>query len=104
MMVWGLDEVANLVNAGCEGEWTVDRLNETGERIWNMERQFNLDAGMTAADDTLPHRILKEAAKSGSGKGKVCELDTMLPQYYELRGWTADGRPKAETMQRLGLA
>ena len=39
MMIWGLDEVANLVNAGCTGEWTVDRLNETGERIWNMERQ-----------------------------------------------------------------
>ena len=103
MMIWGLDEVANLVNAGCAGEWTVDRLNETGERIWNMERQFNLDAGMTAADDTLPQRILKEAVKSGSGKGKVCELDTMLPQYYELRGWTAEGRPTTATMERLGL-
>ena len=104
MMIWDLDEVANLVNAACEGSWTVDRLNETGERIWNMERQFNLDAGMTAADDTLPQRILKEAAKSGSGKGKVCELDTMLPQYYDLRGWSADGRPTSETKQRLGLA
>ena len=38
MMIWDLDEVANLVNAACEGSWTVDRLNETGERIWNMER------------------------------------------------------------------
>ena len=103
MMIWGLDEVANMVDAACAGDWSVDRLNETGERIWNMERQFNLDAGMTAADDTLPQRILKEAVKSGSGKGKVCELDTMLPQYYALRGWSADGRPTAETMQRLGL-
>ena len=58
---------------------------------------------MTAADDTLPQRILKEAVKSGSGKGRVCELDTMLPQYYELRGWTAEGRPTAATMERLGL-
>jgi aldehyde:ferredoxin oxidoreductase len=103
MMIWGLDEVANLVDAGCEGKWTVERLHEVGERIWNIERQFNLDAGMTKADDTLPQRILKEALKSGSGKGKVSELDKMLPEYYELRGWTHDGEPTTQTKQRLGL-
>jgi aldehyde:ferredoxin oxidoreductase len=104
MMIWELDEIAKLVDAACEGDWTVERLHEVGERIWNIERQFNLDAGMTAADDTLPARILKEAAKSGSGKGKVCELDKMLPEYYELRGWTPDGEPTTQTKQRLGLA
>lgn len=103
MMIWGLDEVAKLIDAACEGDWTVERLHEVGERIWNIERQFNLDAGMTVADDTLPARILKEAAKSGSGKGKVCELDKMLPDYYELRGWTPDGEPTTQTKQRLGL-
>ena len=104
MMIWDIDEVASLLDAGCEGDWTVERLRETGERIWNIERQFNLDAGMTAADDTLPQRILKEAAKSGSGKGKVSELATMLPEYYELRGWTPDGELTTQTKQRLGLA
>lgn len=104
MMVWGIDEVAGLVDAACDGRWTVERLHEVGERIWNLERQFNLDAGMTAADDTLPARILKEAAKSGSGKGQVCRLDEMLPDYYALRGWTKDGRPTAQTRRRFGLA
>ena len=104
MMIWELDEVANLVDAACAGTWTVERLHEVGERIWNIERQFNLDAGMTAADDVLPARILKEAVKSGSGKGKVCELGKMLPEYYALRGWTPDGRPTTETRERLGLA
>jgi len=98
-----LDEIANLLDTACEGKWTVERMHEVGERIWNLERRFNLDAGMSTDEDTLPQRILKEAAKSGSGKGKVCELDKMLPEYYELRGWTPDGEPTTQTLQRFGL-
>ena len=76
---------------------------EAGERIWNMERDFNLAAGMTAAEDTLPDRLLKEAAKTGPAKGKGNNLGEMLPEYYALRGWSADGIPSAETRARLGL-
>jgi aldehyde:ferredoxin oxidoreductase len=74
-----------------------------GERIWNLERDFNLRAGITAADDTLPKRLLKEAANTGPAAGKVNELDKMLPEYYALRGWGADGVPTAETRERLQL-
>ncbi len=103
MMIWSLEEVASQLDAACEGDWTVERLRETGERIWNLERRFNLAAGFTAADDTLPKRILKEAANSGSGKGKVAELGKMLPDYYEQRGWDPDGVPTTQTLQRLGI-
>ncbi len=75
---------------------------EVGERIWNMERDFNLKAGITGADDTLPARLLKEAAKTGPAAGMVNELDKMLPEYYQLRGWSTDGVPTAETRARLG--
>jgi len=74
-----------------------------GERIWNLERQFNLDAGFTGKDDTLPKRLLKEAAKTGPAKGLVSGLDIMLPEYYQLRGWDEQGVPLGETMERLGL-
>ena len=94
---------ANQVDAACGGGWTPERFLETGERIWNLERQFNLAAGLTAADDTLPKRILEEPAPSGAAKGMVCQLPQMLPKYYELRGWTADGEIKSETLSRLGL-
>ncbi len=77
---------------------------EMGERIWNLERQFNLAAGLTSKDDTLPKRILTEKLKSGSGKGKVAELGKMLPAYYELRGWDNEGVPTTQTLQRLSLA
>ena len=100
---WTLEDIAPQVNAACEGDWTPETMAEAGERIWNMERDFNLAAGMTAADDTLPDRLLKEAAKTGPAKGMVNNLDKMLPEYYELRGWTADGIPSNETISRLGL-
>ncbi|NKB36434.1 MAG: aldehyde ferredoxin oxidoreductase [Gammaproteobacteria bacterium] len=102
----GLDEEAFTahINAACEGDWDLERLKQTGERIWNLERQFNLAAGLDKSDDTLPQRILKEPAPSGSAKGLVCRLDEMLPAYYELRGWDGKGVPYASTLQRLGLS
>ena len=96
--------VAGHINAACTGEWSLERLQETGERIWNLERQFNLAAGLTASDDTLPPRILTEPAPSGVAKGWVCKLDEMLPKYYRLRGWDEAGAPSPETMARLGLS
>ena len=100
---WSLENVAPQLDAACEGEWTADRLMETGERIWNLEREFNNRAGLTSADDTLPKRLLEEAAKTGPAEGKVCGLDEMLPEYYEMRGWTKDGQVTDETRSRLAL-
>ena len=97
------DDIAPMVDASCDGDWSVERFIEVGERIWNMERQYNIAAGFTGADDTLPERLLKDAAKSGPAKGSVNRLHEMLPEYYELRGWDASGVPTAETLGRLGL-
>jgi aldehyde:ferredoxin oxidoreductase len=101
---WSLEDIAPQVDAACEGDWSAERLAEVGERIWNLEREFNLRAGMTAADDTLPKRLLKEAAKTGPAAGRVSDLDQMLPEYYQLRGWGEDGVPTDATRERLGLA
>lgn len=100
---WDLSDYAEQIDAACSGHWTREKLEEVGERIWNLEKQFNLEAGLTRADDTLPPRLLNEPAPSGTAKGRVCELDTMLSEYYELRGWDSQGVPTAETLQRLNL-
>ena len=100
---WTLADVAPQLETACEGDWSLDNLGVVGERIWNLERQFNLAAGFTAADDNLPKRLLTEAAKTGPAKGLVSGLGKMLPEYYEARGWSTDGRPSAETLTRLGL-
>jgi aldehyde:ferredoxin oxidoreductase len=101
---WTLEDIAPQVDGACDGEWTAERMLELGERVWNMERDFNLRAGITAADDTLPKRLLTEPANVGPAAGRVAELPAMLSEYYELRGWSADGVPTSETRQRLGLS
>ena len=100
---WGLADIQPQIQAACEGDWSLDKLNLVGERIWNMEKQFNLAAGFTKADDNLPPRLTTEPAKTGPAKGLVNGLAKMLPEYYELRGWDTEGVPKADTLERLGL-
>ncbi len=100
---WGMEEYLALVNAACEQHWDMNQIQLMGERIWNLERLFNIKSGLGKKDDTLPKRILEEPADSGTAKGQVCKLDEMLPEYYQLRGWDEEGVPTANTLQRLGL-
>ena len=100
---WGLQDLAPQMAAACGEQYTTEELAKIGERIWNMEREFNNRAGFTEKDDTLPKRLLTEACKTGPAKGKVSMLAEMLPKYYEARGWDPQGRPTAATKARLGL-
>lgn len=100
---WTLADLAPQLAAACTPEFTLEELNVIGERIWNLERDFNNRAGFTAKDDTLPKRLLTEPARTGPAKGKVNGLEKMLPEYYALRGWDENGRLKPETRARLKL-
>jgi aldehyde:ferredoxin oxidoreductase len=100
---WTLADVAPQLQAACTEEFTLEELNLIGERIWNLERDFNNRAGFAAKDDNLPKRLTSEPAKTGPAKGKVNGLDKMLPEYYELRGWDKNGQLKPETRARLKL-
>jgi aldehyde:ferredoxin oxidoreductase len=95
---WTLADLQPQLAAACEGEWTMESLAALGERIWNMERVFNNAAGFTAKDDDLPPRL-----KTGPAKGQVSGIDKMRPEYYQVRGWTPEGVPTADTLKRLGL-
>lgn len=96
-------DFATLIDADLPGDWDEDRMNLTGERIWNLERRFNQASGLTGADDTLPKRLLEVPLTEGSAEGKVSELSKMLPEYYAARGWTEDGMLTNEIIERLGL-
>ena len=76
---------------------------KTGERIFNQERLFNLKAGLTGRDDTLPKRMLEEPMPDGPAKGMVVHLSEMLPEYYRLRGWSPEGIPTSIRLRELGL-
>ncbi|MDO8959267.1 MAG: aldehyde ferredoxin oxidoreductase family protein [Rhodocyclaceae bacterium] len=100
---WSLADLQPQLDAACEGDWTMEKLAEVGERIYNMERLFNNAAGFTAKDDDLPPRLKTEPAKTGPAKGLVSGIDKMRPEYYKVRGWDANGVPTQETLDRLGL-
>jgi len=100
----GAEVYNDLINAATGSTNSVDDLMAIGERIWNLEKLFNIKAGLTAADDTLPKRLLEEPLTEGPNKGQVHHLDKLLPQYYELRGWDTNGIPTQEKLMELGIA
>jgi aldehyde:ferredoxin oxidoreductase len=75
---------------------TPDKLLETGERIYNLERHFNNLAGFREGSDYLPKRFTNEPSKSKGSEGHVCELDLMLEEYYSARGWVKGVVPEAK--------
>jgi aldehyde:ferredoxin oxidoreductase len=79
-------------------------LIQVGERVWNLERLYNLREGFTRDEDTLPERLLNEAPASGPSQGWVVHLEPMLQEYYRGRGWDDHGVPKAKKLAELGLA
>ncbi len=99
----GAPEIAAQLAANTGVDYTADSIVMIGEKINNLERLFNLKAGFTAADDTLPVRLLKDPIPSGPSKGEVSRLKEMLPLYYKARGWDKNGVPTPETISSLGL-
>jgi aldehyde:ferredoxin oxidoreductase len=76
---------------------------KTGERIFNMKRLFNVRSGIARKDDSLPPRFLYDAKREGGAKGNLPDLELMLNDYYEARGWTPNGLPTLQRMKELGL-
>jgi len=99
----GADDLAELLSAATGIKFTTEEFMKIGTRIWNLERLFNLKAGLSAADDKLPERIIKDPILTGPSKGLVNRLDEMLPEYYKLRGWDSVGVPTKQTLTDLGL-
>jgi aldehyde:ferredoxin oxidoreductase len=88
--------------------FTPEEVMEVGERVNNLARAFNVREGFTRADDTLPERLMTEPLQEGASKGHVIsreDLDTMLDEYYSLRGWDVEtGTPTRAKLTEPGLA
>jgi aldehyde:ferredoxin oxidoreductase len=83
--------------------YTMDDFVRIGERTWNLERLWNMRAGLGRADDSLPQRLLKEAFKDGPSAGVTVNLEAMLTAYYRERGWDEQGVPTRDKLAELGL-
>ncbi len=95
------ERLAEMMKLSTGADYTAEEALKAAERVYNLERMFVMKAGST--EDTLPHRMLHEPLPDGPAKGKVVELDKMLPEFYQLRGWDEKGWPTKEKLQELGL-
>ncbi len=76
---------------------------KVGERIYNLERLFNIREGFGRPHDVLPLRFLREPLREGPAKGEVVDLTRLLDAYYMVRGWNYDGVPMDKKLRQLGL-
>ncbi|MFK7894478.1 MAG: aldehyde ferredoxin oxidoreductase family protein [Myxococcota bacterium] len=89
--------------SGATGEaFSADDVMAAGERVYNLERYYNNLAGFREGSDTLPKRFTEEASTLSGSKGHVSELDSMLEEYYAVRGWK-DGVVPEEKLKALQI-
>ena len=98
----GADIAAQLA-AATGVDYSEEEFMKAGDRIWNLERLFNLQAGLSAEDDNLPPRMFEEPIPAGPMKGALSKVHEMLPEYYKERGWDTEGVPTPEKLEELGL-
>jgi aldehyde:ferredoxin oxidoreductase len=100
------DEMVTLVNAATGFGYNVDDLRKIGARSWTMERLFNLREGLGKRDDTLPERLFTLPIDDGPSKGAVvnkADFDREIEEYYKLWGWTSEGVPTKDALDKLGM-
>jgi len=99
-------EAADLYRLVAGFDVSAGDLRLVGERVVNLKKLYNVRAGWTRADDTLPPRLLEEPLGSGVGAGvrlTAAELDLMLDAYYAARGWTPEGLIPEAKLRSLEL-
>jgi aldehyde:ferredoxin oxidoreductase len=102
----GSDTLGRLFEITYGGKWPRERVNKVGERIFNLQRMFNVMAGFTRKDDKLPERLHKEVLKDGAPKGIVMPKDAFekaMDEYFSCRSWDEQGRPTIEKLKELNI-
>jgi aldehyde:ferredoxin oxidoreductase len=98
----GAEEYAQQFSTFVGVTFTAEDVLKAGERIYNLERYYNNLVGFDRKDDSLPRRFLEEPSEEQGSKGQVCELDQMLDEYYQVRGWV-NGVVPEEKLKELEI-
>lgn len=98
-----VEEYARWLSLVTGWDVSVEELLQTGERIFTLKKLYNAALGMRREEDTLPERILKEPRGTGESADTLPDLEKQLEEYYRYRGWSSEGLPTDETLERLGL-
>lgn len=98
-----LKQIVKLYTAVTGLDVTLSDLMRAGERIWILQRIFNVRMGVRRKDDRLPKRFLEEPLSEGGARGQIVELEPMLNEYYVERGLDENGIPRADKLFELDL-
>ena len=98
-----VQEVVDCLNYVTGWDMDIAEFMRAGERASNLKRLYNVRLGLSRKEDRLPDRILHEALPDGGAANYLPNLDAMLDEYYEFRGWTPDGIPTRARLEALGL-
>jgi aldehyde:ferredoxin oxidoreductase len=102
-----LPDMAKLYSLVTGYDMTPEELKRSGERINVVARLINIREGLGRKDDTLPWKVMNmPIPDEGPVKGAFVsqeELDLLLDDYYESRGWTLEGVPTTAKLQELGM-
>ena len=102
---WALDMdfYARFASAVTGTDLNVSELLHIGERIYNLERLYNIREGIGGDQDTLPKRFTEVDLDDGLRKNPKVPLDFMLQQYYNVRKWDKQGVPSEKILNKVGL-
>jgi len=98
-----LTHIRDYLEAVVGWDMSIEELLQAGERIYNLKRLYNIKCGLGRKDDTLPKRLTTEPRRDAGTGEYIPDLESMLQEYYEARGWDKDGKPTEKTLQKLGL-
>lgn len=104
--IFFLEAFPGMVAAQLGLELTMAELLTVGERIYNLARAFNVREGFSRKDDHLPHRVMADPIPAGPSAGDRVsyeELQKLLDDYYEARGWNREGVPLKARLASLDL-
>ena len=96
-------DFVDMVHLTTGWNFSLNDLREIGERINNLKRLILNRLGITRKDDTLPKRFIETPLPDGGCEGKLPDLETMLDEYYQARGWDENGVPTQEKLESLGI-
>lgn len=100
------DTYAHLVNLVTGWDCSVAELERIGERIYALERCFNVRENVRRPLDRLPFKVMHIPIPEGPSQGLYCaedELNAMLDEYYRLRGWDVEGVPTRAKLDEIGI-
>jgi len=95
-----------VVNAYTGFDISLSELMRIGERTYNIMKAFNVKEGFSRKDDYLPYRVMNDPIPAGVSKGSLVkkeEIESMLDEYYQARGWSIEGIPTKAKLHELEL-